>query len=60
MLSTQIFNQNSSDKGFPCDNAELIRLSYVDIFQDSRPQWSTRQWSVCCINICFYLIHQGE
>ena len=40
MLSTQgLFNQNSFDEGFLCDNLELVRLSYVDIFQDSRPQW---------------------
>ena len=40
MLYTQgFFNQNSFDKGFRCDNLELGRLSYVDIFQDSRPQW---------------------
>ena len=41
MLSTErCFKQNSFDEGFPCDNLELARLSYVDIFQDSRPQWS--------------------
>ena len=41
MSSTQIFfNENSFDEGFLCDNLELARLSYVDIFQDSRPQWS--------------------
>ena len=40
MLSTQrFFNQNSFDEGFLCD-MESARLSYVDIFQDSRPQWS--------------------
>ena len=40
MISTQrFFNQNSFDEGFPCDNLELARLSYVDIFQDSPPQW---------------------
>ena len=41
MLSTQrFFNQNSFDEGFRCDNLELARLSYVDIFQDSPRQWS--------------------
>ena len=41
MLSTQrFFNQNSFDEGFRCDNQELARLSCVDSFQDSRPQWS--------------------
>ena len=41
MLSTQRFlNQNSFDEEFRCDNLELARLSYFDIFQDSRPQWS--------------------
>ena len=40
MLSTQrFFNQNSFDEEFRCDNLELARLSYVDIFQVSRPQW---------------------
>ena len=44
MLSTErFFNQNSFDEELHCDNPELscfdIRLSYVDIFQDSRPQW---------------------
>ena len=39
MLSTQIlFNQNSFDEEFLCDNLELAR--FVDIFQDSQPQWS--------------------
>ena len=41
MLSTQIFfNQNSFDEEFRFVNLELARLLYVDIFQDSRPQWS--------------------
>ena len=41
MLSTQIFfNQNSFDEEFRCDNLELARLLYVDIFQESRLQWS--------------------
>ena len=41
MLSTQKnFNQNSFDEGFRCDNLELARLSYVDIFQDNQPQGS--------------------
>ena len=41
MLSTQSFsNQNSFDEGFRCDNLELARLWYVDIFQDSPRQWS--------------------
>ena len=41
MLTTlRFFNQNSFDEGFPSDNLELARLSYVDIFQDSRTQWS--------------------
>ena len=26
------FNQNSFDEGFRCDNLELARLSYVDIY----------------------------
>ena len=35
MLHTQgFFNENSFDEGFRCDNLELARLSYVDIFQD--------------------------
>ena len=39
MLSTQRFlNENSFDEEFRCDNLELARLSYVDIFPDSRPQ----------------------
>ena len=46
MLSTQrFFNQNSSDEGFPCDNLELSRLPYVDIFQDSRPKWSVLRYA---------------
>ena len=45
MISTQrFFNQNSFDEGFRCDNLELARLSYVDIFQDSRPQWSVLRY----------------
>ena len=41
MLSTQnFFNQNSFGEEFRCDNLELVRLSYVNIFQDNRPQWS--------------------
>ena len=45
MLSTQRFyNQNSFDEGFPCDKLELARLSYADIFQDSRPQWSVLRY----------------
>ena len=41
MLFTQrFFNQNSLDEEFPCDNLELAKLSSVDIFQDSRLQWS--------------------
>ena len=41
MLSTQIFfNQNSFDEEFRCDNLELARLLHVDIFQESRLQWS--------------------
>ena len=40
MLSTQrFFNQNSFDEEFRCDNLELARLSYVDIFQDIRRHW---------------------
>ena len=44
MLSTErFFNQKSFHEELHCDNLELscfdIRLSYVDIFQDSRPQW---------------------
>ena len=35
----RFFNQNSFDEVFPCDNLELARLSYGDIFQDSPPQW---------------------
>ena len=60
MLSTQFFNKNSFDEGFPCDNAGLARLPCVNIFQDSRPQWSTRQWSVSYVSICFYLKDSGE
>ena len=34
MLSTQKFiNQNGFDEGFPCDNLELARLVYVNLFQ---------------------------
>ena len=45
MLSTQrSFNQNSFGEGFPCNNLELARLSYVDIFQDIRPQWSVLRY----------------
>ena len=45
MLSTQRFsNQNSFDEEFRYDNLELARLSYVDIFQDSRPQWSVLRY----------------
>ena len=33
MLSTQrFFNQNSFDQEFRCDNLELARVLYVDIF----------------------------
>ena len=40
MLSTQrFFNQSIFDKEFRCDYLELARLSYVDIFKNSRPQW---------------------
>ena len=40
MLSTQrFFNQNSFDEEFRFDDLELARLSYVNIFQDNRPQW---------------------
>ena len=40
MLTTQrLFNENSFDEEFHCDNLELARLSYVDIFQDSRRRW---------------------
>ena len=45
MLSTQrFFNQNSFDIGILCDNVELARLSYIDIFHDSRPQWSVLRY----------------
>ena len=45
MLFTQrFFNLSSFDEGFPCDNLELVRLSYVGIFQDSRPQWSVLRY----------------
>ena len=41
MLSTQkSFNLNSLDKRFPCDKLRLARLSYANIFQDSRT-WLT-------------------
>ena len=41
MLATQrFFNENSFDEELRCDNLELARVSYVDIFQDSRSQWS--------------------
>ena len=37
ILSAQKYvNQNSFDEGFPCDNPELARLSYVNIFQDTQ------------------------
>ena len=40
-LTTQrFFNQNSFDEEFLCDNLELATLSYVNIFQESRPQRS--------------------
>ena len=45
MLTTQrFFNQNSFDEEFRCDNLELATLSYVDIFQYSRPQWSVLRY----------------
>ena len=34
-----LFNQISFNEEFRCYNLELARLSYVDIFHDSRPQW---------------------
>ena len=41
MFATQrFFNENSFDEEFRCDNLELARVSYGDIFQDSRSQWS--------------------
>ena len=45
MLSTQrFFNQNIFDEGSPYENLELARLSYVDFFQDIRPQWSVLRY----------------
>ena len=45
MLSTQtFFNENNFDEGFRCDNLAIARLSYVDIFQESRPQWSVLRY----------------
>ena len=40
----RFFNQNSFDEGFPYDNPGLARLSYVNIFQDCRSQWSTLRY----------------
>ena len=41
MLSTQrFFNQNIFGEESPYENLELASLSYVDFFQDIRPQWS--------------------
>ena len=45
MLSSQrFFDQNSFDEEFRCHNLELARFSYVNIFQDSRPQWSVLRY----------------
>ena len=45
MLSTQkFFNQNWSDEGIPSDNLGLARLSYVNIFQDTQPQWTALRY----------------
>ena len=42
MFSTKnLVNQSTFDKGFPCVNLGLARLSYVNLFQDSRTHWST-------------------
>ena len=40
VIYSQIFNQNSFDEGFSYDNPGLARLSFVNIFHGSRPQWS--------------------
>ena len=46
MLSTQKnFNQNSFDEGVCCDNPELAKLPFANIFQDCRPQWSTPRYA---------------
>ena len=59
MLSTERFsNQNSFDEELHCDNLELscfdIILSYVDIFQDSRPQWPMLRYVDLDV-LCWYL-----
>ena len=35
VIYSKFVNENSFDKGFPCDNIGLARLSFVNIFQDS-------------------------
>ena len=45
MLSTQKnFNQNSFDEGVCCDNPELAKLPFANIFQDRRPQLLTPRY----------------
>ena len=45
MLFTQRFvNQNSFDEGFFRDNPGLVRLSHVNIFQDSWTQYSVQKY----------------
>ena len=36
MMTWELINQNSFHEGFPYDNLELARLSYVNIFQESQ------------------------
>ena len=46
MLSTQKFvNQSSFDEGSLCDIPGVESLSYVNIFQDSRTQWSALRYA---------------
>ena len=40
IIYSKFINQSSFDEAFPCDNPGLARLSYVNIFQYSRTQWS--------------------
>ena len=45
VIHSKFVNQNSFDEGFLCDNPGLAKLSsIVDIFQDSRTQWSAKRY----------------
>ena len=53
MVPTQKkFNENSFDEAFPCDTSGLAILSHVNIFQDSRTQWSTLR----CVKLIFAFV----